>query len=170
MEPKRDAPRGWKIGNGRARTPRRRGPATPEDLGPTVAALRVARGLSRKQTADRADIDSSTLYRIETGDRGASREVLERLATALEASPQERDELLATAGYRPDDPTSLLADEDLSRLYAILSDPRVSGEDRTILLDYIRLAVRHAEALGYGEAPERVGQAGDAMRQAGSRE
>jgi len=75
--------------------------------------------------------------------------MLERLATALDASPSERDTLLTTAGFRPDDPTSLLADPDLTQLYAVLTDSRLTGEHRATLLRYVRLAVQHAQALGY---------------------
>jgi transcriptional regulator with XRE-family HTH domain len=50
-------------------------------LGRLLARLREKRGLAQKQAAHLAEIDGSTLSRLESGDRGVSREVLDRIAT-----------------------------------------------------------------------------------------
>ena len=149
VEPKEGNREGWaRTASGRRPAARRVTPP-PTELAATVEALRKSRGLNRPQAAERAAIDTTSLFRIEKGERGASREMLERLARALDATPSERDALLASAGFRPDDPTSLLDDPDLSTLYSVLADPDVPEGHRRALLDYVRLAVRHAEALGY---------------------
>ncbi|MGH2602855.1 MAG: helix-turn-helix domain-containing protein, partial [Dehalococcoidia bacterium] len=47
-----------------------------EELGKLLVRLRGERGLAQKQVADLAGIDNSTLSRLESGDRGVSRDVL----------------------------------------------------------------------------------------------
>lgn len=150
MEPRPGEQAEW--GGAGAANPRgsaRSSTAVSGGLAAAVTSLRNSRGLGRPQLAALVGMSGSTLYRIETGERGASREMLERLADALEASPSERDALLTSAGYRPDDPTSLLEDPELSRFYAVLADPALTSEHRTTLLEYVGLALRHAQALGY---------------------
>jgi transcriptional regulator with XRE-family HTH domain len=55
------------------------GPVFAEEL----RRLREARGLNRKALAGSAGIDPSTMTRLEKGERGPSREVVDRLADAL---------------------------------------------------------------------------------------
>lgn len=54
-------------------------------MGQVVAARRLERRLTQKQLAEKAGITINFLSLIETGRRGASMEVLERLAKILKA-------------------------------------------------------------------------------------
>ena len=57
-----------------------------KELGERIAELRRGTGLTQGQLAERADIDTGYLARIESGDRGPSIEVLDRIAVSLRVS------------------------------------------------------------------------------------
>jgi DNA-binding XRE family transcriptional regulator len=57
--------------------------------GKRLRELRRRRKLSRKELAERAGIDESTLARLERGERPASLDLLRRLAQALDLPPVE---------------------------------------------------------------------------------
>lgn len=127
----------------------RRAPDEFADLGPLLARLRESRGLLAKQLADRAKVDASTVSRIESGERGASREVIDRLATALNATGSDYHALLNAAGFLPDQAALLLDDPDFARLSTLFTSRVLTPSDRQTLRIYITLALRHAAALGY---------------------
>lgn len=70
-------------------------------FGKALDAIRGRQGLSQTDLADRAEIDHSMISRCRSGERTPSRETVERLADALDASPTDRARLLITAGYVP---------------------------------------------------------------------
>jgi transcriptional regulator with XRE-family HTH domain len=114
--------------------------------------MRDGRGLLRKQLADAAGLDPSTVTRLESGERGPSREVVERLAAALDASSEELHGLLTAAELLPAEAAILLDEPELARLSAVLADPALTVLHRRLLLTYVELAVAHAAALGYAPA------------------
>ena len=128
----------------------RRGRHLPDGFGPALRLLREERGLIRKRLAELAEIDPSTITRLEHGERGPSREAVDRLARALRATPEEHNHLLAASGFLTEEAAALLDEPDLIRLSGVLADSSLTAEDRRTLLTYVRLAVSHALALGYG--------------------
>jgi transcriptional regulator with XRE-family HTH domain len=126
----------------------RQPPAHPE-FGPFLTELRLTRGMAQRALADKSGADASTISRIEKGERGVSRELVDRLADALAATPEERLRLLRAAGFLPPLVESLLAEPDLARLTALFKRSDLEDRHRTLLLDYVRLALAHARALGY---------------------
>ena len=120
-----------------------------EDLGRLLVRLRTDRGIAQKQVAQLAEIDGSTLSRLESGDRGVSREVLDRICAVLELTPRERLDVLVAAGFLTDEAARLLADRDLARLARLLTDPLLPAADALLLRQYVVLALAHARALGY---------------------
>ena len=110
---------------------------------------RREKGLPQKEAARLAKIDASTLSRLEAGERGVSREVLDRLCDVLDLDHQQRLDVHAAAGILAPEAARLLADEDLSRLAALLTDPETIAADRELLRQYVALALAHARALGY---------------------
>jgi transcriptional regulator with XRE-family HTH domain len=120
-----------------------------EELGRVLVRLREERGLSQKQVADQADISNSTLSRLESGDRGVSREVLDRICVALKLDRHEELELLTAAGVLNPDAAQILADDDVAQIARVLHAPAVSPDDARLLRQYLRLALAHAKALGY---------------------
>ena len=93
MEPSpgASAPREWRRGG------RTAGGGDAPSFGALLKELRDARGLSQQDVAARADLDNTHVSRLETGGRGPSREAVERLADALEASAGDRLRLLRAA-------------------------------------------------------------------------
>jgi transcriptional regulator with XRE-family HTH domain len=114
-----------------------------------LVRLRDERGLSQKEVAQLAEISNSTLSRLESGDRGASREVLDRICTVLELDRHEELDLLTAAGFLNQDAAQLLADDDLAQLARLLHSEAIEPDDALLLRQYIRLALAHAKALGY---------------------
>jgi transcriptional regulator with XRE-family HTH domain len=120
-----------------------------EALGPLLTRLRNERGLAQKHVASLAEIDNSTLSRLESGDRGVSREVLDRICDVLDLDRHERLDVLTAAGFLNQDAARLLADDDVAQLARLLHAPAVEPDDAQLLRQYIRLALAHAKALGY---------------------
>jgi transcriptional regulator with XRE-family HTH domain len=123
------------------------GPST--ELGRVLTRLRNERGLAQKQAAHLAQIDGSTLSRLESGERGVSREVLDRICGVLQLDRHEQLEVLVAAGFLNEDAADLLADDDVSRVARLLHTPALEPDDERIIRQYLHLALSHAKALGY---------------------
>ncbi|MDQ3779867.1 MAG: helix-turn-helix transcriptional regulator [Chloroflexota bacterium] len=126
-----------------------RGATVDPKLGRHLAALRDERGLAKNEVALRAGIDPSTVTRIEMGERGVSRAVLDRLAAVLDVSNADYQRLLLDANLLSAEAAALVEHEALAQLAAILADPRLTAQHSRLLLQYVELAVAHAGALGY---------------------
>lgn len=120
-----------------------------EDLGRLLTRLRTERGMAQKHVARLADIDGSTLSRLESGERGVSRDVLDRLCDALGLDRNERLGVLTAAGLLTEEAGRLLADDDLAQLARLLTDPNTVPADAELLRRYVTLALAHARAIGY---------------------
>ncbi len=126
-----------------------RSPIDWPEFGPALARLREARGLPKKELARRAGLDASTITRLEAGERGVSRDTVERLARALDATQKEELDLLGKAGFLADEAAELLAEPELARLAALLARADLLPDHRALLVRHLRLALDHAAALGY---------------------
>ncbi len=124
-------------------------PGPNEDLGRLLVRLRDERGLSQKQVAHLAEISNSTLSRLESGDRGVSREVLDRICAVLQLDRHEELDLLTAAGFLNQDAAQILADDEIAQIARLLHASTVLPEDAKLLRQYVRLALAHAKALGY---------------------
>ncbi len=69
-------------------------------FGETLKRVRASKGLPQREVARRIPMDYSRFSRLENDRIGfnPTRETVEKIARALEASPEERGELLAAAG------------------------------------------------------------------------
>jgi transcriptional regulator with XRE-family HTH domain len=76
---------------------------TGADLLPPLRAVRVAQGLSLRDTAQRAGLDPTHLSRVERGTKNLSLDALYRLAAALELEELQR---LLTPYVTPKRPTA----------------------------------------------------------------
>ena len=125
------------------------GSGSSTELGRVLTRLRGERGLAQKQVARRAEIDGSTLSRLESGERGVSRDVLDRICRVLQLDRQEQLEVLVAAGFLNEDAADLLADDDVARIARLLHIPALEAEDEQMIRRYLQLALAHAKALGY---------------------
>jgi transcriptional regulator with XRE-family HTH domain len=89
---------------------------TTPTFGALLTAYRRRAGLSQSKLAERADLDTSYVSRLSTGDRVPSRETVEALATALDLTDAETNQLRQAAGFLPSDPAGLLSCALLARL------------------------------------------------------
>lgn len=127
-----------------------------EDQGKAVPAfggelkrLRELRGLTRRAIAQSADLDPSTMTRLENGERGPSRDVVARIADALGASLIEEHALLVAAGFLTEEAAELLDEPEIGRLATLLARDDLAVEHRALLMRHVRLALDLAAALGY---------------------
>ncbi|MCA9863395.1 MAG: helix-turn-helix transcriptional regulator [Thermomicrobiales bacterium] len=132
-------------------------PSRGAELGPLLTRFRTERGLAQKEVARLAEIDGSTLSRLENGGRGVSRDVLDRIAAALQLDTVGRLSLHVAAGFLDSETARLLADPDLTALAAILTGQETDPRDVATLRLYVTLALEHATALGYRILPVQDG-------------
>jgi transcriptional regulator with XRE-family HTH domain len=132
-----------------ARRPDKKEVSMPETFGEALAALRATRPgaareqLSQSELAKRAGLDHSYISRLENDRRAPSRDAVLRLGRVLEATPADLDRLLLAAGYAPDDPVGLLADEpEFVAAWRYLRDPAVPDRDRADLREMLAMLVR----------------------------
>ena len=92
---------------------------------------RFRNGLSQAKLAEMTGVNHSYISRLESGDRQPSAAMVHSIADALQLGKgtPDRDVLLVAAGFRPDEPTSLLATPALAKLNAALTH----ADDETIV-------------------------------------
>lgn len=106
-----------------------------------LEAMRAARGWSKADLAKRADLDPSTITRLEQGTRKPDRETVAQIAEAMALTIADRDRLLAAGGYRSD----TWDDPDLVQLATLLADPGVPARVREEIRTILRMAISHGK-------------------------
>jgi transcriptional regulator with XRE-family HTH domain len=101
--------------------------------------MREARSWSKADLAKRADLDPSTITRLEQGSRKPDRETVAQLAEAMALPVADRDRLLAAGGYRSD----TWDDPELIEIAALLADPSISPSVRNDIRAMLRVAISH---------------------------
>lgn len=91
-------------------------PAPAPSIGRLLREWRIARRLSQLDLALAADVSTRHLSYMETGKAQPSREMLARLADALELPLRERNALLVAAGYAAQYPETALTTPELERV------------------------------------------------------
>lgn len=119
-----------------------------ESLGSLLLRFRTERRLPQNQVAVAAGINNSTLSRLESGERGISRDILDRLCRVLDLTAHEELEVLTAAGFLTEAAAEFLADDQLVRLGRLLHSPRIASHDADTLRQFVELALRYAEARG----------------------
>ena len=128
---------------------------------PTFAELlkrfREGARTSQSRLAESAGFDHSYVSRLESGNRTPTREAVVKLADALGLTPEQRDSLLAAAGYMPQRVESLLADEPiLSEVLQLLQSRDIPEPIRQNVRQMLRLMVNQAQmaAIGWPSGPD----------------
>ena len=117
-------------------------------FGSTLRELREQTDLSQSAIGRRAQVHASIVSRLESGDRTPSSPgLVEALARGLQLSPDDTDRLLAAAGFVPAVITRLGAGDPTLLLVAqVLTDSRVSDDERQRLRDVVEAATRWCRA------------------------
>jgi transcriptional regulator with XRE-family HTH domain len=104
-----------------------------------LATMREARSWSKVDLAKRAELDPSTITRLEQGSRKPDRETVVQLAEAMALPIADQDRLLAAAGYRSD----TWDDPELIEIAALLADPSIASSVRQDIRAMLRVAISH---------------------------
>jgi transcriptional regulator with XRE-family HTH domain len=113
-----------------------------DEFGGLLRRWRERAGLSQNALARRMGVNPAYVNRLEHGGRGAhNRELVDGVATALELSAAERDQLLALAGHWPSAVDQLGPNDPTLRLVAeILADPTIGERERRLFRLHVHLA------------------------------
>jgi transcriptional regulator with XRE-family HTH domain len=130
-----------------------RNPVDQPAFGPALRALRESRGRSKADVARACGVDPSHVTRLEQSERGVSRDLVEKLARALDATKREELDLMQAAGFLSSETAQLLMQPDLARLSALLAGNNLAADHRALIERHLRLAIDTAAALGY-EIPD----------------
>lgn len=103
--------------------------APRRDFGSLLRAFRTHRGLSQQALAARARVSTRHLSFVETGRAEASRELVGRLARALDVPPRERGTLFEAAGYAAPVRRTSLDDASMRDVLAVVD--RILGAHAT---------------------------------------
>lgn len=103
--------------------------------------LRASRGLSKRELADRAGVDPSSITRFEQASRAPERETVLDLATAMVLPLADRDRLLAAAGFR----SELWDDPELVELAQLMADSSVPEPARQQARSVVRMAIAYCK-------------------------
>lgn len=107
--------------------------------------------VSQSRLAEIAGFDHSYVSRLESGNRTPTREAVAKLAAALDLEPEQRDNLLAAAGYMPQRVESLLAGEPvLSQVLQLLQRHDIPEAVRGNVRQMLELVVQQAELSAAG--------------------
>lgn len=107
----------------------------------TLRRIRTDHRMSQSELARAAGLEHSSISRIESGRRNPSRSMAEQLVAALRATPDERYQLLTSAGFHCD----ITVEADLLTLNACLSDETIDPDYQNALRDTIRSLIVLAE-------------------------
>lgn len=131
------------------------------DSGRFAAVLRSARnecGLSQVQLGLLAGFDHSYVSRLESDTRSPTRDAVLKLARALGCDEQERDGLLAAAGFLPIKIEHLLESEpEVGRVWEALHRGDVPGHVKQIIRIHLSEAANQADRWLMIEGRETVG-------------
>ena len=141
--PEASAPPAWRRGSRAAR-----GGVDGPTFGSLLRGLREARGLPMKDLGERAGLHQTFISRLESGERGPSREAVDALVDALDGSEADRFRLLVAADLMvPLDPL-------LAALAEVFWSERLPPAARARLQALVEVAVAYARtAMDPAETP-----------------
>ena len=121
-------------------------------FGQALKQFREERRVSQSKLARAAGFDHSYVSRLESGARTPTRDAVEQLATALELSGVEHDELLVSAGFLPREVSSLLSGEpEITDVLNLLQNNDVPEEYRSSMRQVLRVLAEQARLVLKGE-------------------
>lgn len=116
-----------------------------DQFGVTLKRFREARRVSQSKLAERAGFDHSYVSRLESGARTPTRDAVQQLSDALELERIQQDELLASAGFLPQEVSSLLSGEpEITDVLALLQNTSMPDEYRETMRQVLRVIADQA--------------------------
>lgn len=116
-----------------------------DQFGATLKRFRETRRVSQSKLAERAGFDHSYVSRLESGARTPTRDAVQQLSDALELERQQQDELLASAGFLPQEVSSLLSGEpEITDVLALLQNTSMPDEYRQTMRQVLRVIADQA--------------------------
>lgn len=109
-------------------------------FGELLTHYRVSHKISQSKLGKRAGLDRSYICKLENGSRVPSRDTVDKLGEALQLSPEQRNNLLAAAGFLPPEPIYYFRNLNLKRLDELL--PTCNREVQEDVLETLRMALR----------------------------
>lgn len=114
-------------------------------FGATLKRYREARRVSQSKLAERAGFDHSYVSRLESGARTPTRDAVQQLADALGLERLQQDELLASAGFLPQEVSSLLSSEpEITDVLALLQNSSMPDDYRQTMRQVLRVIAEQA--------------------------
>jgi transcriptional regulator with XRE-family HTH domain len=121
-------------------------------FGVVLKQYRESRRISQSKLAERAGFDHSYVSRLESGARTPTRDAVEQLSNAMELDRVQQDELLAAAGFLPQEVSSLLAGEpEITEVLNLLQNNQVPMAYRDSMRQVLRLLAEQARLVLGGE-------------------
>lgn len=125
------------------------------EFGGALRGFREGRKVSQSKLAQRAGFDHSYVSRLESGARTPTREAVDQLASAMELTGVQHDELLVSAGFLPREVSSLLAGEpEITEVLNLLQNSDVPEEYRLSMRQVLRVLADQARLVLKGEKAE----------------
>lgn len=116
-----------------------------DQFGATLKRFREARRVSQSKLAERAGFDHSYVSRLESGARTPTRDAVQQLSDALELERQQQDELLASAGFLPQEVSSLLSGEpEITDVLNLLQNTSMPEDYRQTMRQVLRVIADQA--------------------------
>lgn len=116
-----------------------------DHFGITLKRFREARRVSQSKLAERAGFDHSYVSRLESGARTPTRDAVQQLSDALELERIQQDELLASAGFLPQEVSSLLSGEpEITDVLALLQNTSMPEDYRQTMRQVLRVIADQA--------------------------
>lgn len=114
-------------------------------FGATLKRYREGLRVSQSKLAERAGFDHSYVSRLESGARTPTRDAVQQLAEALGLERLNQDELLASAGFLPQEVSSLLSSEpEITDVLALLQNSSMPDDYRQTMRQVLRVIAEQA--------------------------
>lgn len=114
-------------------------------FGATLKRYRETRRVSQSKLAERAGFDHSYVSRLESGARTPTRDAVQQLAEALGLERLQQDELLASAGFLPQEVSSLLSSEpEITEVLALIQSSSMPEDYRQTMRQVLRVIADQA--------------------------
>lgn len=112
----------------------------------SLRRYRESKRLSQSRLAAYAEFDHSYVSRLESGSRFPTRTAVIKLSEAMSLDAAQRDALLASAGFMPEQVENLIAAEPIvGEVLGMLQDLSVPDDVREDLRTSVEMAVRQAQ-------------------------